>query len=87
MGDTEVGHPAAEATDAQERVKQIAAGIFQVDAASLDIGMGPDDVAGWDSLNHLRFVTEIEAAFSQRLTMEQIQKIQSLADIVRFVAH
>jgi acyl carrier protein len=85
MGDTEVKHSRADVADAQERIKEIAAGVFQVDVASIDIAMGPDDVAGWDSLAHLRLVTEVEAAFSQRLTMDQIQEARSLADIARFV--
>jgi acyl carrier protein len=74
-------HPAS-----QERVKEIAAGIFQTDAASIDLAMGPDDIDRWDSLNHLRLITEVENAFSVRLTMQQIQQIHSLADLVRFVA-
>jgi acyl carrier protein len=48
--------------------------------------MGPDDIERWDSLNHLRLITETESAFSVRLTMSQIQQIKSLADLVRFVA-
>lgn len=73
-------HPAA-----GKKVMEIAAGIFQVDAASIDLAMGPDDIERWDSLNHLRLITETEGAFSVRLTMNQIQQIQSLADLVRFV--
>jgi acyl carrier protein len=73
-------HPAA-----GRKVMEIAAGIFQVDAASIDLAMGPDDIERWDSLNHLRLITETESAFSVRLTMNQIQQIQSLADLVRFV--
>jgi acyl carrier protein len=69
-----------------QRVKEIAAGIFQIDASSVDLAMGPDDIERWDSLNHLRLITETESAFSVRLTMSQIQQIKSLADLVRFVA-
>jgi len=69
-----------------QRVKEIAAGIFQIDASSIDLAMGPDDIERWDSLNHLRLITETESAFSVRLTMNQIQQIKSLADLVRFVA-
>jgi acyl carrier protein len=74
-------HPAA-----AQRIKEIAAGIFQIDASSIDLAMGPDDIERWDSLNHLRLITETESAFSVRLTMNQIQQIKSLADLVRFVA-
>lgn len=70
----------------QERVKEIAAEIFQVDPASIDLAMGPDDIDSWDSLNHLRLITEAEKAFSLRLTMQEIQGIASLTDLVRFVS-
>lgn len=71
-------HPAA-----RERIREIAADIFQMDAASIDLTMGPDDIDKWDSLNHLRLITEIESAFSVRLSMQQIQQIHSLADLVQ----
>lgn len=70
----------------QQRVKEIAAEIFQVDPASIDLAMGPDDIDTWDSLNHLRLITEAEKAFSLRLTMQQIQQIASLTDLVQFVS-
>ncbi len=69
----------------QDRIKAIAAAIFETDVASIDLGMGPDDIDRWDSLNHLRLITEVENAFSVRLTMQQIQQIESLRDIARFV--
>jgi acyl carrier protein len=74
-------HPAA-----QDRVREIAAGVFQVDVGSIDLAMGPDDIDRWDSLNHLRLITEFENAFSLRLTMQQIQQIHSLADLAGFLS-
>ncbi|HLU06771.1 MAG TPA: acyl carrier protein [Woeseiaceae bacterium] len=71
--------------DAEVRVREIAAGIFKVDVAAIDLAMGPDDIDRWDSLNHLRLITEVESAFSLKLTMQQIQQIQSLADLVKFI--
>lgn len=71
--------------DVEQRVLTIAAEVFQTDAAQIDLSMGPDDIDRWDSLNHLRLITEIENTFSIRLTMAQIQQIQSLGDIVTFV--
>lgn len=74
-------HPAME-----ERVRTIAADIFQTGAEGIDLSMGPEDIERWDSLNHLRLITEVERAFSIRLTMQQIQQIQSLGDIVTCVS-
>jgi acyl carrier protein len=71
---------------AKDKVKEIAADIFQLDAADIDLAMGPDDIDAWDSLNHLRLITAVESAFSLHLSMQQIQNIHSLADLVNFVA-
>jgi acyl carrier protein len=69
-----------------EKIKQIAAGIFQLDVSSIRLDMGPEDIDTWDSLNHLRLITEVESSFSVQLSMQQIQKIQSLSDLVNTVA-
>jgi acyl carrier protein len=69
-----------------EKIKQIAAEIFQLDVSSIRLDMSPDDVDTWDSLNHLRLITEVESSFSIQLSMQQIQKIHSLADLVEAVA-
>jgi acyl carrier protein len=69
-----------------EKIMQIAAGIFQLDVSSIRLDMGPEDIDTWDSLNHLRLITEVESSFSVQLSMQQIQKIQSLSDLVNTVA-
>ena len=69
-----------------EKIKEIAAGIFQLDLSSIRLDMAPDDVDTWDSLNHLRLITEVESSFSIQLSMQQIQSIHSLADLVEAVA-
>ena len=76
-----VMHPASE-----QRVKEIAAKVFQIDPAGIDLAMGPEDIDTWDSLNHLRLITEAEKAFSLRLTMQEIQHIRSLTDLVQFLS-
>lgn len=70
----------------RNRIKDIAAEVFQKDVTSIELAMGPDEIDNWDSLNHLRLITEVEASFSLRLTMQQIQKIESLEDIAQLVA-
>lgn len=70
----------------EERIRAIAANVFQADASAVELSMGPDDIDRWDSLNHLRLITEVESAFSVHLTMQQIQQIGSLGDLVAFVS-
>lgn len=70
----------------RDRIKAIAADIFQTDVEKIDLAMGPGDIAQWDSLNHLRLITEIENSFSLHLTMQEIQQIESLEVIATFVS-
>ncbi len=65
-----------------ERIRKIAAQTFKMQPDEIRFEFTPDDVAGWDSLNHLRLITVIEKEFSIRLTMKQIRTIKSLGDIV-----
>ena len=72
-------------SEMQDKVKSIAAQILQLEPDAIDLGFTPDDVPGWDSLNHLRLITAVENEFSIRLTMNQIRSIESLGDIVSAV--
>lgn len=73
-------------SSSDDKIKAIAADVFHVDASHIELEMGPDDVDAWDSMNHLRLITEIESAFSMQLTMQQIQGIETLRDLASFVS-
>jgi acyl carrier protein len=70
----------------QDRIKAIAADVFEIEVDSIDVAMGPDDVDRWDSMNHLRLITEVENTFSIHLSMQQIQQIRSLDQLSKFVS-
>ena len=40
------------------------------------------DVEGWDSLSHLRLITEIEAAFGLTFATGQIERFKDVGDMV-----
>jgi acyl carrier protein len=68
-----------------DKLKNIAAQVFQVDANSIELAMTPEDIEKWDSLNHLRLITAVETEFNVRLSMSQIQGIECLGDLHSFV--
>lgn len=43
---------------------------------------GKDDVANWDSMNHLILMAELEAAFDIRFTTEEITQLDCLEEII-----
>jgi acyl carrier protein len=70
----------------QDRIMAIAADVFELEVDSIDVTMGPDDVDRWDSMNHLRLITEVENTFSIHLSMQQIQQIRSLDELSKCVS-
>lgn len=65
-------------------VASIASEVFGLPVESIRPEMTPDDVSNWDSLNHMRLITAIEARFGVRLSMVQIQQIRQLGDFCEF---
>jgi acyl carrier protein len=41
----------------------------------------PDDIARWDSLQHIALIRELEMTFSVRLSMDEMMEIRSVGDI------
>lgn len=45
----------------------------------------PDDVARWDSLQHIALVRSIEQTFCISLSMDEMAELRSVADIERLL--
>jgi acyl carrier protein len=44
-----------------------------------------NQVAEWDSINHLNLVVELESAFQLGLSMEEIEKLNSVKQIMELI--
>ncbi|MBA3562402.1 MAG: acyl carrier protein [Gammaproteobacteria bacterium] len=62
-------------------VEQIIAEVFEVDESSLSDDLTPETVDRWDSLNHFRLITALEQAFRIKLSMREIQSLESIGKI------
>lgn len=62
-------------------VEQIIAEVFEVDESSLSDDLTPETVDRWDSLNHFRLITALEQAFRIKLSMQEIQSLESIGKI------
>ncbi len=54
--------------------------VFQHTAA-LSPQTSPDDVARWDSLQHIALIHNLETTFAIQLSMDEMMEIRSVADI------
>jgi acyl carrier protein len=69
-----------------DKLSQIVADIFELDANTVSDALTPDDVEQWTSLNHLRLVTAVEEAFSVSFTMNQIESVRSIGALRQLIS-
>ena len=69
------------------QLKTILGTVFDLSADEIDAGTSPENVVLWDSLNHLRLITEIEKEFRIRLSMMEVRAMVSYAVIRATVDH
>ncbi len=44
--------------------------------------MTANDVEGWDSLSHMLLITDVEAAFSIKFKLRELNKMQNVGDMI-----
>jgi acyl carrier protein len=68
-------------------MKQIQSIFKQAMGNDVDVTMNSekDTVGEWDSINHLNLVVELESAFNLGLSMEEIEKLNSVQQIVDLI--
>lgn len=69
-----------------KRLKEVLGQVFDIPEEEIDDQTSPENVALWDSLNHLRMVSEIEKTFRIRLTVKEIRSMKTYARIREIVS-
>ena len=67
------------------QLKAILGAVFDLPADEINDQTSPGNVGLWDSLNHLRLVTEIEKVFRIRLPQKEIREMVTYAKIREIV--
>lgn len=73
-------------SEADSKVREVMAGVLDVEAEAIGDGFRRDDAPAWDSMNHLRLITALEEAFGIRFTMKEVGEMASFADVLQKVA-
>lgn len=60
------------------RVRNIFSDIFQIPLEQVRPDTSPDNIANWDSLQHLNLVLALEQEFNVQFTPEEIEQILSV---------
>jgi acyl carrier protein len=59
----------------EEKLKNVLADVFKIDAQSIDENTSVDNVEKWESLTHLNLVLALEDAFNVTFSEEQTVEI------------
>ena len=64
-----------------EKLKQLITDLFRCDIGDLTDETGPGDIAGWDSLGHVKLMVEIEKQFGTHVPIEEAIAVESIAHL------
>lgn len=68
-----------------QRLTEILRDVFDDDAITATPGLTARDVAGWDSLAHLRIMLNAEQAFHINFAASQISGLQNVGELVALI--
>jgi acyl carrier protein len=73
-------------SEVDSRIREVMAGVLDVEADAIADGFRRDDASAWDSMNHLRLISALEEAFGIRFTMKEVGEMESFGDLRQRVA-
>ncbi|OGH69508.1 MAG: hypothetical protein A3C90_00110 [Candidatus Magasanikbacteria bacterium RIFCSPHIGHO2_02_FULL_51_14] len=69
-----------------KRLAAILARVLDIDEAAINDATSPDTVETWDSFNGLMLVSELEAHFGVKFSMDEVLSVTCVADIKNALA-
>ena len=69
-----------------ERVCEAFKAAFDTDPAIVTEGSVPSDIQGWDSLGHVKLVTELEKVFSTTFEVDEVMEMEDVAAILKLLS-
>jgi acyl carrier protein len=66
-------------------LEQVFRKVFNSESLIISRDMSANDVDGWNSLNHMILVSEVEKAFSIRLKLKDLNKMHNVGDMIDII--
>lgn len=73
-------------TDIRTRLEAVFREVFDNDGLQLDDGLDRESIEAWDSLGHIRLVSTIEETFGVSFTLDEIEGLTSVPQILASIA-
>lgn len=67
------------------RLAEIMRDVFDVDQLEYSDSLTADDVEGWDSLSHVRFLIAVEKGFGLRFTSSEIDGFKNVGEVLEVI--
>ncbi len=64
-----------------DKLNKILADVLEIEVSAITDQTSPETVQNWDSFNALIIVSELEAKFNVKFTMEEIVAVKNVGDI------
>ena len=68
------------------RVREIVSDVLQVDAGAVTPDSSPENVASWDSVQHLNLVLALEDEYGLQFLPEEMDQMKTVGKIAQLVA-
>lgn len=59
--------------------------VFDEDSVQLTPELSAKDLAGWDSLAHIRLILTVERTFKIKFSTSEVSRLQNVGDLVGFI--
>ena len=80
------GYVAMNDDDIRKTLQGIVRDIFEDETLIVTDASSKEDLKAWDSLGHIRLMTATEEAFGISFTLEEIENVNSIGQIVSLVS-
>lgn len=59
--------------------------VFGINANQIHGNSGPDDIVRWDSVGHLRLISDLEATFGHQFSIDEVMQMTNFSAILRIL--
>ena len=68
-----------------ERIKDVMAGVFEIDAATIDENSTQSNIETWDSIKTLDLIVSLEEEFDISIPLEEVGNMTSFNSIKKLI--
>ena len=68
-----------------EKLQLVFSQVFEKQDIKINPNSSPENISGWNSLNHVLLISEIEKVFGIQFTLDEMIEIYNVSDIIAFI--